>query len=96
KIGAIIDLLPSFFPFSLRADGLLFGETQSRIVISCHPENFNQIEDLAHKNKTPLVKLGKVEGDKLIIGINGKKIINVGIDELEKLWRGRLSRRIQA
>jgi len=92
KIGAIIDLLPSHFPFSLGTDGLFFGETQSRIVISCHPENFNQIRDLAHKNKAPLVKLGKIEGDKLIICRNEKKIIDIGLDELEKLWRGELSR----
>jgi phosphoribosylformylglycinamidine synthase len=87
KIGAAIDLLPSFFPFSLRTDGLLFGETQSRIVITCEPENFNQIRDLADKNNTPLVKLGRVEGGKLIIGVKGKKLIDIGIDELEKLWR---------
>ena len=94
KIGAIIDLLPSYFPFSFRADSLLFGEAQSRIVISCHPENFNEIADLAHKNKAPLVRLGKVEGDKLTVGINRKKLIDIGIDELEKLWRRGLSRHI--
>jgi len=87
KIGAIIDLLPSHFPFSLGTDGLFFGETQSRIVVSCRPEDFNQIRDLAHKNKAPLAKLGRIEGDKLIIGMNGKKIIDIGLDELEKLWR---------
>jgi phosphoribosylformylglycinamidine synthase len=96
KIGAIIDLLPSHFPFSLGTDGLFFGETQSRIVVSCRPEDFNQIRDLAHKNKVPLAKLGKIEGDKLIIGMNGKKIIDIGLDELEKLWRRALSRHIQA
>ncbi len=92
KIGAIIDLLPSHFPFSLETDGLFFGETQSRLVVSCRPEDFNQIRDLAHKNKAPLVKLGKVEGDKLIICRNEKKIIDIGLDELEKLWRRELSR----
>jgi len=96
KIGAIIDLLPSHFPFSLRTDSLFFGETQSRLVVSCRPEDFNQIRDLAHKNKAPLVKLGKVEGDKLIIGVKGKKLIDIGLDELEKLWRRALSRHIQA
>ncbi|MBA7469172.1 Phosphoribosylformylglycinamidine synthase subunit PurL [subsurface metagenome] len=96
KIGAIIDLLPSHFPFSLRTDSLFFGETQSRLVVSCRPEDFNQIRDLAHKNKAPLAKLGKIEGDKLIIGMNGKKIIDIGLDELEKLWRRALSRHIQA
>ncbi|MFQ6066680.1 MAG: phosphoribosylformylglycinamidine synthase subunit PurL [bacterium] len=94
KKGAIIDFSPSHFPFSLRADSLLFGETQSRIVISCHPENFNQIENLAHKNKTPLVKLGKVGGDRLIIGIKRKKLIDIGIDELERLWRSGIPRHL--
>lgn len=96
KIGAIIDLLPSHFPFSLGTDGLFFGETQSRIVVSCRPEDLNQIRDLAHKNKVPLVKLGKVEGDKLIIGIDGKVLIDICLDKLEKLWRKGLSHHIQA
>ncbi|GAH94790.1 unnamed protein product, partial [marine sediment metagenome] len=81
----------SFIP-SLGTDGLLFGETQSRIVVSCRPEDFNQIRDLAHKNKAPLAKLGKIEGDKLIICRNEKKVIDIGLDELEKLWRRELSR----
>ncbi len=92
KIGAIIDLLPSYFPFSFRADGLLFGETQSRIVISCPPENFNQVVNLAHKNKAPLVKLGKVGGNRLIIRRNKDTLIDVQIDELEDRWKKGLSR----
>jgi len=96
KIGAIIDLLPSHFPFSLGTDGLLFGETQSRIVVSCRPEDFNQIKNLTYKNEIPFFKLGEVGGNRLVIRRDKDTLIDMQIDELEKLWRRALSRHIQA
>jgi len=96
KIGAIIDLLPSHFPFSLRTDGLFFGETQSRIVVSCRPEDFNQIKNLTYKNEIPFFKLGEVGGNRLVIRRDKDTLIDMQIDELEKLWRRALSRHIQA
>ena len=96
KIGAIIDLLPSHFPFSLETDGLFFGETQSRIVVSCRPEDFNQIKNLTYKNEIPFFKLGEVGGNRLVIRRDKDTLIDMQIDELEKLWRRALSRHIQA
>ena len=75
----------SLSPF--RADALLFGETQSRIIISCPPEDFAQLKNIAQKNKAPFSKLGEVRGRRLIIKRDKDILIDMSIDELEKRWR---------
>jgi len=86
-----------FIPQSnLRSDVFLFGETQSRILISCHPHNFSLIRKIAEKNKVPLLKIGEVGGDKLIISRENRELINLKIDELEKIWKMAIPRRVNS
>jgi phosphoribosylformylglycinamidine synthase len=89
--GAIIEM--EAFPeiLSLRMDALLFGETQSRILISCHPKNFLQIERVAHRNKVPCVRLGAVKGDRLIIRGIKKRVLDLSLKQLGENWRKGLS-----
>jgi len=82
KIGAVIEHLSPF-----RADALLFGEAQSRIIISCHPKDFAQLKNIAQKNKAPLSKLGEVRGMRLIIKRDKAPLVDMPIDELEKRWK---------
>ncbi|HVM32488.1 MAG TPA: phosphoribosylformylglycinamidine synthase subunit PurL [bacterium] len=51
-----------------RLDGRLFGEAQSRAVVSCDPGKAAQFEAAAAKLGVPLEKLGSVGGDELQIG----------------------------
>jgi len=107
RIGAFINLSPftshpSPLPSSrltshvsrVTVSALLFGETQSRIIISCHPKNFARIKEIAGKNKSSFLKLGKVGGDSLVIFTNGKELINIKVDELNRIWRNSLPRRL--
>jgi len=90
--GAIIELgaFPEILP--LRMDALLFGETQSRILISCHPRNFAQIEKVARRNKVPCLRLGVVAGDRLTMRRIKKRVLDLSLKELGKKWRKGLSR----
>jgi len=86
-----------FIPRSnLRSDVFLFGETQSRILISSHPHNFSLIREIAEKNKVPLLKIGEVGGDKLIILREDRELINLNIDELENIWKMAIPRRVNS
>jgi len=86
-----------FIPRSnLRNDVFLFGETQSRILISSHPHNFSLIREIAEKNKVPLLKIGEVGGDKLIILREDRELINLNIDELENIWKMAIPRRVNS
>jgi len=85
-IGAYIELQSD-----IRMDALLFGETQSRIIITVAKENIPAIKKIAAKNKTVISELGKVGGSRLMINIDwaSKKNpnkINLPLDEILELW----------
>ena len=64
-------------------DSLLFGESQSRVIVSCSPANSQKIEALAKKNHVPVQNIGKTGGDKLTI----EKAINLIVKQLDQSWR---------
>jgi phosphoribosylformylglycinamidine synthase II len=64
-IGATIDLSA----FSARTDALLFGETQSRVVVSCKALDAVKVVERAKLMGVPAVQIGKVGGEKLTIKI---------------------------
>ena len=72
---------------TLRNDTLLFGETQSRIVISFPEERINEIKDLAMAFPVDFSLIGKVGGSHFTIMVNGNEIIKQEIDVLKKIWK---------
>jgi len=87
KLGAKIDLSAA----KIRKDALLFGETQSRIILSANPKNAKKIMQIARKNKTPISIIGEVKGNKLEIN----KWINLSIDELNRAWGSALENKMR-
>jgi len=51
-----------------RVDSFMFGEAQSRIVLSVPPESFAALSNIASGKGVPLVRLGTVDGDRFRIG----------------------------
>lgn len=98
KLGAAIQLStsppsPADFPSSsIRSDALLFGESQSRIVISCSCQDFGELENIIRKNKVPFLKLGEIRKNRLIIKRDEDTLLDIGIDELEEEWEEGLIR----
>jgi phosphoribosylformylglycinamidine synthase subunit PurL len=68
----------------IRSDALLFGETQSRIIVSVSPKNLSWLQGIVNKYKISFQVLGKIEGDRLQI----KDLIDLKVEELEKAWKG--------
>jgi phosphoribosylformylglycinamidine synthase len=66
----------------IRNDALLFGETQSRIVVSLPVKNLDSFKQIAHKYEAPIQILGKVEGNSLKIG----NLIDIEVEQLKKAW----------
>jgi len=66
----------------IRNDALLFGETQSRIVVSLPVKNLDSFKEIAHKYEAPIQILGKVEGNSLKIG----NLIDIEVEQLKKAW----------
>ncbi|MBI3398514.1 MAG: phosphoribosylformylglycinamidine synthase subunit PurL [Deltaproteobacteria bacterium] len=72
----------------LRTDSLLFGESQSRIVVSLANEDVAKFMSIADKHGVSAVVIGKVGGKRL--KING--IIDAAVDELKTAWQGSIER----
>jgi phosphoribosylformylglycinamidine synthase len=59
----------------LRFDAALFGETQSRIIVSLSKEKKNEFLKLAAEYKTPYHELGKVTSGTILLRLDGESVI---------------------
>lgn len=85
-VGAIIDNLD----FIGRKDAVLFGESQSRIILSCSKKSVNKIRDIAESFAAPFRVIGKTGGKNLKI-LNGKNgLINLPIKRMFDKWTNSL------
>ncbi|MEE8423271.1 MAG: AIR synthase-related protein, partial [Thermodesulfobacteriota bacterium] len=87
SMGAYIDIKN---PHHLRPDILLFGESQSRIVVTLKEVNLSKLNKLAEKNKAPLEVLGTTGGDRLQIG----SLVDLSVDELKGVWGKALEKQL--
>ena len=71
-----------------RWDATLFGEAQSRIVVSLSPERLPGLELICREEGAPWTSLGVVGGDSLVVQGN----LEVGVKEMAAAWRGGLER----
>ena len=73
----------------MRKDALLFGESQSRIIVSCSPENARRICEIAKKHGAPAAVIGTVGGQELRISVGDDNVPLICSDttDLEKPWR---------
>jgi phosphoribosylformylglycinamidine (FGAM) synthase-like enzyme len=76
----------------IRPDALLFGESQSRILLSLRRQNVGRLRELAAAAEVPLAMLGEVRGRRLIIS----PLIDLSLEELSRVWSEALPRRMEA
>ncbi|MBI4972297.1 MAG: phosphoribosylformylglycinamidine synthase subunit PurL [Candidatus Omnitrophica bacterium] len=78
KLGACVNLDAG----RIRSDALLFGESQSRIILSAKKNNAQKIIRIAKKHKAPICIIGEVSGNKLSIN----RWVNISVSELHQCW----------
>lgn len=85
-VGADIgDGLPS----KIRPDALLFGETQSRIIISAPEESLSRIKQIAEKYKIPLGVIGRTTKKK---NLRITSYIDLPLNKLRDTWNNSLEK----
>ncbi len=89
EIGAAVDL-NALKVAQLSEEALLFGESQSRVVISISPKNAKNAEEVIKSFSFPFQKIGKVGGDNL--EING--LVKAPLKVLNHTWRSAIGRRM--
>ena len=87
-MGAQIDLSQIK---DIRLDALLFGETQSRIVISCKALDAVKVVERAKLMGVPAVQIGKVGGDQLTLKTAGGEV-SAPLTELHDAWWNSIAR----
>ena len=78
KLGAKVSLSCD----NIRKDALLFGESQSRIILSAKQNNADKILQIAKENNVPASIIGKVEGKKVVIG----DLIDISLNDASQAW----------
>jgi phosphoribosylformylglycinamidine synthase len=76
---------------TLRLDALLFGETQSRVVISCQALDAVKVVERAKLMGVPAVQIGKVGGDTLTVKTVGGEF-SAPLTELHDAWWNSIAR----
>ena len=71
-----------------RTDSELFGEEQSRVVVSVEPARLGELRDLAANHHVPLRELGAVGGDRFFI----KNVIDLPLNEVTSAWKNSLGK----
>jgi phosphoribosylformylglycinamidine synthase len=82
RVGAEIDLKSN----GIFAEGILFGETASRVVISCDQKKAEIIKQLTLKWGVRAVQIGHTVPEKLEIRIDGKLAVSEKVSELKNDW----------
>ncbi len=77
------------------AAALLFAETPSRIVLSAPNSNVNQIMDLAREYEVAAAVIGRTGGERLTVAVDGGRVIDRHIREVESAWRHVLPRMLE-
>jgi len=77
---------------NIRGDTLLFGESQSRIVISFQEELMQQIKNLALTHNVDFSLIGVTGGSQFTVTINGQEYIKQEIESIKNIWKTSLGR----
>ena len=92
RLGAVVRLAPG----RIRKDALLFGESQSRIVLSASPAQRQRILDQAMAAGVPVEIIGTVGGDRFVVQVGTERSAPTAIDllvaTLHETWTFSLER----
>jgi len=75
----------------LRRDALLFGESQSRVILSVKPDQAESVLNRAREGGIPAMKLGRVGGSRIVVDVEKGQWsegcrIDVSVDEAFDRW----------
>ncbi len=76
----------------LRVDALLFGESQSRVIVSIKSAGIPALWQLAQKNGLEVNAIGYVGGESLTIKVDDREWINLTIKEIEQSWKNTIAK----
>ncbi|MCP9469030.1 MAG: phosphoribosylformylglycinamidine synthase subunit PurL [Nitrospira sp.] len=92
RLGAAVQLTRG----RLRKDAVLFGESQSRVVLSAKPAHREAVLEQARSLAVPAAVIGTVGGDRLVVSLSDERstanVIDVSLPTLHDRWARSLER----
>lgn len=82
RVGVAVELASE-----LRADHLLFSESQSRILLSAKPEKADALVERLSAAGIAVQRIGTVEGTSVKVKVNGTPVLDTPVAKLEKVWK---------
>ena len=71
----------------IRPDALLFGETQSRIVVTVSPRRGAGLLALAKKRKVRATRIGRVGGSDFVVRVQRREVLRIPVAAAFKAWK---------
>jgi len=72
---------------AIRTDAVLFGETQSRIVVSVSPQNKKAFLKFIRKNESNASEIGHVGGERIQIHHQGSQVVDIPVKQAFAVWK---------
>ena len=85
KLGCEVDC-----DTALRADALLFGESQSRILVTCRRKDLGGLMKSAGAKGVPVRAIGRVGGTDIAVKGAGREILRVPVETAFRAWKNGL------
>jgi phosphoribosylformylglycinamidine synthase len=85
RTGCEVDLADK-----IRPDALLFGETQSRIVVTCRPTRLGRLLEIAAARGVPAKSIGRTGGRDIAVSQRGRELLRVAVDRAFRVWKDSL------
>ena len=91
EVGAVVSVPHLRGEERLSNEAFLFGESQSRVVISVDPKNLKTAQGVIESQAFPYEVIGKVGGKHLAVN----DLIRVPVDVMSHTWRNAIKRRME-
>jgi phosphoribosylformylglycinamidine synthase len=85
RLGAEIEIAGD-----LRDDALLFGESQSRVLVTCRKADLAKLRELAAARGVPAQSVGRTGGADLIVKRQGREVLRVPVETAYRAWKDSL------
>jgi len=87
-VGVRVDLTDAASEGTPRPDAALFGERQTRVILSASPQHVNEIVARAQQLGLACYAIGETGGDRLRIRWNGETLIDLPLTQCQEAYEG--------
>jgi phosphoribosylformylglycinamidine synthase len=87
-IGATVDLPAE--AIAPRPDATLFGEFQTRVILSAKPEHVEAIQQMTAAHGLACYTIGETGGDRVQIALKGQTVVNLTLSACQAAYEGAL------